>query len=259
MGHIHLGVLPQTKKWAQVVELLAAGGDVGEVAAASARAAETDLDRASRDPALVEAVRLLGLVPQAAKKDDFKGALTELGIVLPQNPLLHDLLAAVGMAFDASIDAKRRSDFSEITRRALIGTLTDELGRRLPGLFAPDPNDLQIASRDLASPPKFAGAAREFFTRLLGGSLSYYLSRTLSARVGEARTFSNTSERTNFDAALDQYCWEASRIIREFASGWYSKSVWQDGTITASRAATFSSVAIKKLKEELLRKREVDA
>ena len=56
--------------------------------------------------------------------------------------------------------------------------------------------------------------------------------------------------------ALDQYCSEATRIIREFAEGWYGKTLYRDGTITAERAAAFGAVAFKKIGEELRRKRE---
>ena len=40
MAHIRLGKLPAGKKWDQVVELLRVGGDVRELAAATADAAE---------------------------------------------------------------------------------------------------------------------------------------------------------------------------------------------------------------------------
>ena len=48
MGHIRLGVLPKSRKWKQVVGLIAGGADVEHIAAASADAAENGLDRASR-------------------------------------------------------------------------------------------------------------------------------------------------------------------------------------------------------------------
>jgi hypothetical protein len=47
MGHVRLGALPKTHKWEQVVGLIAAGADVGRIAAASADAAEHGLERAS--------------------------------------------------------------------------------------------------------------------------------------------------------------------------------------------------------------------
>ena len=75
MGHIHLGVLPRTKKWREVVDLLAAGFPDEQVVAASAIASERDFANAVHDPVFVEAVRLLALIPQAARSDDFDDGL----------------------------------------------------------------------------------------------------------------------------------------------------------------------------------------
>ena len=53
MGHIRLGRLPATKRWQQVVSLLAQGAPLERIAAASAEAAENSLAQANRDPALL--------------------------------------------------------------------------------------------------------------------------------------------------------------------------------------------------------------
>jgi hypothetical protein len=42
MGRVRLGSLPKTRRWNQVVSLIAGRGDVEGIAAASATAAETD-------------------------------------------------------------------------------------------------------------------------------------------------------------------------------------------------------------------------
>jgi len=40
MGHVRLGKLARTKKWREVIELIAAGADVSQVADATLKAAE---------------------------------------------------------------------------------------------------------------------------------------------------------------------------------------------------------------------------
>ena len=40
MGHIRLGQLPRSRKWRDVVELVAAGADVAQVASATINAAD---------------------------------------------------------------------------------------------------------------------------------------------------------------------------------------------------------------------------
>jgi hypothetical protein len=79
MGHIRLGRLPSTKRWDQVVELLRVGGSIGELAAATANAAESEFQAAKGDPALAYVVWLLTQLPLAARSQQFAARLVELG------------------------------------------------------------------------------------------------------------------------------------------------------------------------------------
>lgn len=260
MGHLHLRILPGTKKWRQVAELLGGEASTAEIVAASAAAAERDFEQAARDPVFVEAARLLALIPQAASSDDFAAGLRSLGLDVPADPLLFDLTTAAGNALDNAGAARGGwNDFAEVTRRALIATLTDQIGDRLPGLFVSEPGDVRAAVRALGRSPAFSVAARDFFSRVLSGSLNYYLSRALSAHVGPGMRFAGISDRSDFDLSLDQYCREASRIIKEFSGGWYGKTLYNEGTISHERAASFVYVVFKKIREEVRRKREADA
>lgn len=281
MGHIHLAVLPGTKKWRQVVALLDAHAADDVVIAASAIAAERDFARAANDPVLVEAVRLLALIPHAARSSDFGAALRDIGLEASDAPLVTDLLLASGRALERTMrEEGDRTDFGEIVRRSLIGTLSDRIGDALselladrigdalpelfadrigdalPGLFAADAADVQSAAARMGRPPDFSAAARAFFGRLTADTLASWLDRTLSAKVGPGQRFASVSERAAFDEALDQHCAEATRIIREFAGGWYGKTLHRDGTITQERAAAFAAVAFRKITEELHRKRD---
>lgn len=80
MGHIHLATLPGTKRWREVVELLDARAGADAVVAATAYAAQKDLDTLAKDPVLATAVRLLALIPQAARGESFGARLREISI-----------------------------------------------------------------------------------------------------------------------------------------------------------------------------------
>jgi hypothetical protein len=54
-----------------------------------------------------------------------------------------------------------------------------------------------------------------------------------SEHVGPNKRFTAVSEHSDFNAALDLHCREASRIIKEFSGGWYGKTLFQDGDISA--------------------------
>lgn len=255
MGHIHLATLPSTRRWREVAELLDERASAYTVAAAAAYAAEKDLAAMGQDPVLSAAVRLLALIPQAARDEDFGARLREIGIPAPDSPLLGDLTVATAMAFDRDGSPGQRTDLGEIVRRALVGTLTTMVGDGLPGLFEAGAGDVRRAAAELGRRDGFARGARAFFGRLLEDTLGSKLDRTLSTAIGGDARFRSFGEREAFDRALGQYCSEATRIIREFSAVWYGKTLAREGTITQQRAAGFTAVAMKKINAELDRKR----
>lgn len=255
MGHIHLATLPATRPWREVVALLDAGADPLAVIAASAVAAEKDLAEAASDATLASAVRLLALIPQAARGASFGEGLRQMGIAVPDAPMLGDLTVGIASALEREQRSVPRTDFSEIVRRAVIGTLSAQIGDGLPGLFEADAEDVRRSAAGLGRPDAFSRTARALFGRLLADTLGYWLDRTLSAELGPGSRLQSFGERQAFDRALRQYCSEATRIIHEFSGAWYGKTLFREGTISRARAAGYSAVALKKITAELQRKR----
>lgn len=259
MGHVHLAVLPKTRKWGAVVDALTGGGTDASVAALSATAAERDLVRATQDQAFVEAIRLLFLIPQAARAPDFGDALRRIDLPVGDSPDLFALITGLTRRLDdIARTSSRRTDLGQIAGRCLSAVLTDHIGSRLPGLFEPTAADVQAAVRDLSTRAGIAAAARDFFGRLVAHGLSSWLSRVLSTQVGQDRRFTTAGDRAAFDRALGQFTAEATRIIQEFAPGWCGRRLYEEGTITTPAAAEFGAVAVKKIISELQLKRDPD-
>ena len=63
MGHIRLGQLPRTRKWRDVVELVAVGADVSQVANATIRAADSAFSFVNNDSGYNQAVWKPGVSP----------------------------------------------------------------------------------------------------------------------------------------------------------------------------------------------------
>ncbi|MCV2874608.1 hypothetical protein OEZ71_20100 [Defluviimonas sp. WL0050] len=252
MGHIYLGVLPTSKKWQEVVALISDGAADTAVIAASARAAEKDLLSAAYDPVFVEAVRLLAILPVAARDEGFGQSLRDFDLPCRNAPDVFGIVLAMGSRLDdLARQAPRQNDFRELARRALLSTVTAYLGDRTPGLISPTPEDVHRAARQLSAPREFSAYARGFFTRLLGETLRYWLDRELANHTGPDQRFANARSRTEFDHALMQYSMEASRIMKEFAAGWFAKNVYRDGAVTSETAASFGAVAFRKISEEM--------
>ena len=258
MGHVRLRRLPASRKWREVVALLADGAPVQDIAAASADAAEKALKHARSDPALSYSLWLLTQIPLAARAPDFEAAARKLGLDLGSEPTLMDIVGAYGDAVDRATSGRMgRTDLGAMAQDAAAESLATVAGSDLPSLFGATPLDVRVALGKLAAPDRFALLARDFFAKLTQRHLDYYLSRTLADHVGPGQRFATTADHSAFNAALENHCQEASRIIEAFAGGWFSKTNYQGG-ITSTKARDFAFVALGKIAAELRRRQAED-
>ena len=258
MGHVRLGRLPATRKWNDVVALLGEGAPVGDIAGASAEAAEASLAAARNDPAVLRAFWLLTQLPLAARSGDFEGSLAKLGLEVPDNPGLSDVLGAVAESVDRyATFAGGRTDLGELAQSALVQSLASVVGRELPQLFGSTAEDVRSALGRFAG-KSFGRLARDFLATLTLKHLGYYISRTVPDLVGAEGGFSDIAEHRRFNEALDLHCREASRIVEDFAGTWFSKTQYETG-ITPDKARGFVFVALRKIAAELKARRNADA
>src|SRR5437879_602260 len=223
--------------------MLHAGAGLAEIAAAAAEAAETSLRNASADPAFLHAFWLLTQIPLAARGPSFAADLRRLGLRIGEHPSLMEVLGAFSLAVDHDARSKGgRTDLGEMAQMAAVESLSALVGRMLPGLFGPQPSDVQRAIGRFASGDYFSRLARDFFARLTRRSLDYFLSRELANHIGPERRFAHDGQRAAFDQALDQHCREASRIIEAFAGDWYGKNVYQRDGLTPDHVGRFAPV-----------------
>jgi hypothetical protein len=259
MGHQHLGTLPQSRKWREVVRLISGGADVQDVAAATSAAAEQQMTNASNDPAVKHAVWLLTQIPTAARKDDFTSELRRLGLRVSDNPTLLQIAVAMTDAIDQYVrKTGGRTDLGEMAQLSAVESLTAIAGRELPDFFGETAEKTKAVLGGLGTVKQFAVLARDFFSRLSRRQLSYFLSRELSQHVGVNSRFQTMREHREFETALDVHCREASRIIKEFSGEWFSKHTYEGG-IDEAKAGRFAHVAFRKLREELRQRRGAHA
>lgn len=259
LGHNLVPTLPTSVKWRAVVESLAGGAAADEVIAATAEAAERQLRALPSDPVYVEAVRLLFLIPVAAGDAAFGDRLRELDLVTGNDPDLTDILFAAGDRLDrVGREKGRGSDFGELSRRALISALSSRIGADLPGFFDANPTEIRRAAAQFGYPGEFTRLARSFYTRLLSETLSSFLDRRLAHHVGPGERFAHLGERAAFDAALQQYCLETTRIIHEFSRGWHAKHILRRTTVPRTKIARYAAFAVTKIISELQLRRGLD-
>ena len=245
MGHIRLGRLPRTRKWKGVVDLLAAGAETAQIAAATLDASKRGLKDAARDPALVHSFWLLSQIPLSARNEQFLGSLNKVGVLVTAYPTLMELVGGFSDAVDDHVyRTGGRSDLGEMAQMAAAESLTRVLGERTVSLFESTPEDVRRELASLATPANFSHLARDFFARLTERYLTYFLSRELSNQrqsVDANREFRN---------ALSLHCRQASKIVEKFAADWFSKANYRSG-ITPRKAAGFVAHAMTKLGAEI--------
>lgn len=255
MGHTRLGQLPQTRKWREVVELVASGADVAQVANATIKAAETAFSFVSDDSGYNHAVWLMTQLGLAHYHPNPLEYLRVNGINIPANTSLPGIAVALTDALDAHFaSTDKHSDLGELAQRALIDAVIRRMEPKLEqgSLFNLQAEHAQQALSEFRKDKEFGMLSREFFSRLTNECMNYFLSKTLATNLGEGQRFVTMNQMAQFEEALHTHCREASEIVQQFSEEWFSKHRYiEHRNISSESVKGFASYALKKMKDEL--------
>lgn len=109
MGHSRLGTLPDTHRWRCVVGLITENAGVNVVADATMHAAQRGLELADSDEGLRQTFFLLSQVTVAARQEDFRSALGNVGVNIRGEPGILNIVAGFTEAVDRHLRATRVS------------------------------------------------------------------------------------------------------------------------------------------------------
>ena len=236
-----------------MIDLIGCGAKSAAVAAATLDAINDDLGRAADDAGVSHSFWLLTQIPEAARKDDFAGALRGLGFQISDLPSGAELLAGFTAAVDRFlVAAKTRSGPAELGQLAAVETLATLIRDRTPSLFAPTPGEIRSALAKAGTEVQFGKLARSYFARFTERYVSYFLSKELPQHVGPGRRFVTLGEERSFASALELHCQQACKIVEVFSGAWYSKNRFQR-TLTSAGTGRFLAYALKKVRSELRR------
>lgn len=255
MGHLRLGRLPKTRNWREVIELLdTSPHDTGAIAAAVANAADRRFRQVASDQAVAYCWWLLVRVVWAAR-GSFVTELRRLGIDTTADTSALALIAQITERVRQEQSRLPPSGhFAEIASLALRRALSETVGQEGPSLFGSTTDDLQRAFRVYSTRDRFGQVAHRFFADFMSRTMRAFVDRELSNHVGTGKKMSSIDESREFMEALDTYTRQSARIVREFASGWYSKHNWESrGEIGPDEAQRFMAYALRKLRTELKR------
>jgi hypothetical protein len=251
MGHVHLGELPRTRQWRQVVALIAAGAGVSQVAQATMEAAQRGLAGSGSDRGLVDVLRLLIHLPLAARTGDYLENLADLGLTFEGAPTLIELNAAVAELLDKVVATNGRSDLNEMAQMAAVETIAATLGPRVQSVLVTAPEVVRHELGRLSTVAEFGKFMRGYYARFAERYLGYFLSRELTHHVGEGRRFATLAQLGEYTKGLSLHCYEAAKIVESFCGEWVSKTKWQQGGISRRQTVFFAHGAAIKLADEL--------
>ena len=250
MGHIRVGRLPKTKSWSRVVALMAEPEvDPARVAGAIIAAAVKAYRLAGDDPGVVESLRSMAFLADASRRDNFAQSLAQYGFGTEGKA---DALALLSRVFQATESrfgpTGDRTIFTEFAFGALQEALTETVASQTGSLFLTGIDAAQDAYRAFSTERGFARLSRLFFARLLSRSLMYFADHEAANQLGGQGGLRSETDLRAFNEAVTRYAFEASRIVEDFAGGWYSKGRWLR---TVDRTEGMASVAMRKLADEL--------
>ena len=261
MGHTRLGELPKTRKWNEVVGLIAGSGLSGTVANADSyidaiasrtlEVSRTNLIKAINDSGVQYTFYLLTQVALASRTANWEDALAEQGIHLESDSTLFDLIVELQATIDSYIRRQTpgATDLSEMAQQSAGEALLSLAGKHTLSLFGQSSAEVRNAVRSLSTKKGFGELGQRFFGKFLARFLNFYLSRVTAGELGSPR-LPDLGTIADFNHALEAHCNQSARIVRDFCGEWYSKTAYQEG-IDLENASRFLAVAVDKLRSEL--------
>jgi hypothetical protein len=250
MGHIEWGRLPDYPAWNRVVDSLRLQQlNVADTARATTLAAEKRLIRLQGDPSLSYCIWLLLRLATAARTDDFREAVTHLGLEVSNDDTALSFIAQVAdVARERLRHYPESGPFGEMAALALRRALSETVGSDGQSLFDSSVEDIARAFRRHSTGTQFGQLATRFFADFYARTLHFYIDRELANAVGHAGLPSLGAMRA-FDEALDRHARQSAVILDRFTAEWYLKKRWErQGAIGLDDAQAFATGAVRKLR-----------
>lgn len=255
MGHERVGALPRTKRWLDVVGLIADAasldGDVRALANATLEGVRSRLAAIHQDAGFVASFQfLLGLALSASSQVD-RATLGRLAIDLETNPSPLKLASIL----DQYIAENRQSaEYAELARKAAVDVISVWTERQTLQLsFTGESEQASEVWRQASNGSGFCEVARLFFGKFVERYLNYFIGREASSYLTGTEDRERLARRLSEHVdSVSHHAFETSRITQSFAAGWFNNHARfrmpEDMEISG-----FLSHSVGKLREELLR------
>ena len=255
MGHLRLkGRLPRTRNWQRVVATVAdATLGVEAVAGRTAGAARGELRRAADRPYVWYPYWLLiQLATKASTPKGFADFLRHHGVDLSSDASALSFLSAIKRAVeDQRAQFGPPSAIDELALNAFHKAVGRTILSDADSLFESGIDDVRRAFSRFAPKKAFGTISRAYLGSLYGEILRYFLSFELGNHIGRNSRFPSLDSAEDFNRNLESYAHQVSELVDEFAQGWYSKQLWEHGSVSEQAVNRFLHMAFRKLQQQL--------
>lgn len=253
MGHIRLGVLPKYPTWKSLInELDDPNLDVDELSNAVLLGANEVLQTDATKSCVSYCVWLLAQLVLASKSDDFSDSLSKIGILIRADTTALEFITNVSQISDRHLSKiTPRTAINNIANISVREALAQTISIQSNSLFGTGAEDLQNALKHYSSQKQFSNLLHSYFSVFLRRTIRLVVDKEISNHIGPGTSFTNVQAINQFESKLSLFSGQTSKIVDSFSGGWYSKTVWQEGTISADEAYKFVYVALKKLRSDL--------
>ena len=259
MGHERVGALPHTKRWRDVVALLAESSgsrdDVADIANAILQNVRTQFRKIHSDDGVVAAFQFLVTLAKSTSLEGPGEDSSSPRIDLEGSPSTLRLIGQLRSWVEAQEGSREYADIAAKASADAISLWSAQQSMQT-SLFT-DPGDPRKIWQRADNGAGFCEVSRLFFSKFTERYLNYFLEREASASMA------SVSERDRLASQLrdhidgvSKFAFETSRITQSFAAGWFNNHA-RDRYPSRDESRGFLNVAFGKMREEL--RREADA
>lgn len=253
MGHERIGVLPKSRTWRNIVNLLAdSSNSPSEIAQITNQTLENVKNKYLNihlDSGVQAAFGfLVALSSENLPPDEGKAGI-KIPIDEKSTPL--NLVRHLNDWITQNSDSL---EYAELAKRAAADTIAFWMKKKSSqGRLFDSSDDASLIWREASNGAGFSEISRVFFSKFTERYLKYFLEREASA------SFNSLSQRREFEIRMKEHVekislhsFETSKITQSFAAGWYNNHARKNRP-NDNELTHFLSKAFSKLREEFSR------
>lgn len=256
MGHERLGLLPKTKRWTELVDLISSYSsesnvNVEDVARKTLGNVQQQIARLDADTGIKSTFYFLVYLSYAAKSPDPLAFLESIGITLSNKPSHLQIMRALDKWIAPHTDSQ---EYVALARQAAFDTIcTWHQKNNATQLSLFETNEFSQVWENASTGSGFCEVARIYFSKFTERYLNYFLEREASSVIP------NVAERNHFKKNMSSYiedvslhAFEIAKITQSYAAGWFNKHA-KDQCPSTRTIDDFLSYASKKIRSEITR------